>query len=117
MSYGSICHIEFSTPDLAKTRAFYEDVFGWKTIAMGEVSDYVLFSPPDGVGGGFAHTEGTIAGPLVHIEIDDIDSTLSKIVKLGGKTITPKTKISDEYSYYAVALDNVGNRIGLWSRS
>ncbi len=117
MSHGSICHIEIPTPDAAKTRAFYEDVFKWRTGAMNEMPGNALFFPPDGIGGGFTRGKASIEGPLVHIEVDDIDATLAKIVKLGGGTITSKTKISDEYGYYAVARDNTGNRIGLWSQS
>lgn len=117
MSHGSICHIEIPTTDAAKARAFYEDVFNWRTTAMNEMPGYALFFPPDGVGGGFTRAKAPIQGPLLHVEVDDIGVTLAKIVKLGGATITPKTEISDEYGYYAVALDNTGNRIGLWSQS
>ena len=54
-------------------------------------------------------------GPILHIEADDIDGTLAKIIENGGKTIVPKTKISDEFGHFALFLDNVGNRFGLWS--
>ena len=57
--------------------------------------------------------------PLNHIGlwVDDIDAALAKIVRAGGKTLAGKTKISDEFGYYALFLDNVGNRLGLWSKS
>jgi predicted enzyme related to lactoylglutathione lyase len=36
---------------------------------------------------------------------------------VGGRALVRKTKISDEFGYFALFLDNVGNRLGLWSRT
>jgi len=108
MSAGDVCHIEFSTNDLAASREFYEEIFGWTFQLLPGMENYALFSTPDGV--------ATDTGPIVHLEVADIEATLGKIMDKGGQTVLPKTKISDEFGYYAVFLDNVGNRFGLWSR-
>jgi len=80
-----------------------------------------MFQTPDGLGSGFdagpnAERPAT-ARPVLHIEVDDIEAALAKIDEAGGKTVSGKTKISDEFGYYAVFLDNVGNRLGLWSQT
>jgi uncharacterized protein len=78
-----------------------------------------MFQTPAGLGGGVdvgPNAEPpSDQGPILHIEADDIDATLAKIIENGGTTIVPKTKISDEFGHFALFLDNVGNRFGLWS--
>ena len=59
---GRIDYIEFPATDIAKTKAFYQQVFGWKFTDYGP--DYTSFE--DGrLAGGFT-TEGKVAqtGPL-----------------------------------------------------
>jgi len=80
-----------------------------------------MFTTPDGQGGGLVTGPAAEApsahGPIVHLEVGDIDRALADIAALGGQTLTPKTKISDKFGFFALFLDNVGNRLGLWSRS
>ena len=119
MAHGAICHIEFPTTDAEKTRTFYEEVFGWAFSTAPGFDTYPMFRDPSGIGGAFnadPRGEGpSLTGPIVHIEVDDIDATLKRIDEAGGKTLVPKTKISADYGSFAVFLDNVGNRLGLWS--
>jgi predicted enzyme related to lactoylglutathione lyase len=115
---SKIVHIEIPAPDLAKAAEFYSKVFGWKVDMMPEM-DYALWSPADqeGVGGGFSKTYPINKdGILVHIGVDDIEAKLAEIEAAGGKTITPKTKISDEYGYFAEFADISGNKMALWSK-
>ena len=121
MSTGGFCHTEFPTTDVRASRAFYSAAFGWTFLDMPGMDDYVLFRTPGGQEGGFSggpHAEPpTGKGPILHVEVDDIDRALATITRLGGRTLTSKTRISDEFGYYALFLDNVGNRLGLWSRA
>jgi len=120
MAHGAICHIEFPTTDAEKTKAFYEAVFGWTFTTAPGFDTYPMFRDPSGVGGAFnagSKAEApSQAGPIVHIEVENIDATLRQIEQAGGKTMTTQTKISEEYGSFAVFLDNVGNRLGLWSQ-
>jgi predicted enzyme related to lactoylglutathione lyase len=121
MPKGAICHIEFHTTDLQETKAFYEEIFGWTVQVFPGFETYGMFRTPDGFGGGFDAGPNadppSDKGPIVHIEVDDVDATLKLIEERGGKTLVPKTKISDEFGYYALFLDNVGNRVALWSKT
>jgi len=119
MTQGDICHIGLFTTDPEKTRSFYESVFSWSFELIAGFETYMMFTTPSGLGGGFdsgpnAEPPGT-AGPILHIEVDDIDDTLVRIAKAGGEMLVPKTKISDEFGHFARFVDNVGNRVGLWS--
>ena len=120
MSAGDVCHIELSTTDLAASRTFYETIFGWTFQLVPGMEGYALFNTPSGLGGGMNSSERadppSDKGPIVHLEVEDIEASLKRIEELGGKTLLPKTKISDEFGAYGLFLDNVGNRLGLWSR-
>jgi predicted enzyme related to lactoylglutathione lyase len=79
-----------------------------------------MFRTPGGLGGGIDGGPNAEApskvGPVLHIETEDIDAMLKEIQAAGGETLLPKTKISDTFGHYGLFLDNVGNRLGLWSR-
>src|SRR5271169_943013 len=70
---GRIDYIEFPATDVAKTKTFYELVFGWKFTDYGP--DYTSFE--DGrMAGGFTK-EGNVAhgGPLVVLYASDLAAT------------------------------------------
>jgi len=120
MANGDICHIELHSPDLDATRAFYEKLFGWTFEIIPGFETYAMFRTPGGLGGGVDAGPNaeppSDKGPILHIETDDIDASLKTIEELGGKTIVPKTRISDDFGHFALFVDNVGNRLGLWSK-
>jgi len=119
MAQGDFCHIEFSSTDAAGTRAFFTEIFGWVFNDIPGFDTYMMYQTPRGLGGGVnfgPEAEApTTKGPVLHIEVEDIDATLEKIHAKGGSTVVPKTKISDEFGSFAIFLDNVGNRFGIWS--
>ncbi|MEA3312641.1 MAG: VOC family protein [candidate division WOR-3 bacterium] len=112
---SKIVHIEIPAPDLEKAKEFYSKLFNWKVEYSG--MDYTLWFPAEeGVAGGFSKSaKPSTEGVLLHIGVDDIKAKLAEIEVAGGKTVTPKTKISDEWGYYAEFLDVFGNKLGLWS--
>jgi len=121
MAHGDFCHIELPTTDFVESRAFYESIFGWTFEIIPGFETYAMFTTPSGLGGGIDSgpraESPSDKGPILHIETDDIDATLRRIEAAGGKTVVPKTKISDDFGFFALFLDNVGNRLGLWSRT
>ena len=114
---NGIVHVELPTPDLAKSRTFYENVFGWQVTPL-EGMDYWLWKAPDGPGGGFT-TEKVVpeAGAILYLEVEDIPETLENIVGQGGKVLREKTEIGSDMGFFAWFADNVGNRVGLWSQT
>jgi len=114
---NGFCHIEIPSRDFAKARKFYGDLFIWKFTEMPGMN-YLLFNPPDGVGGGFSQGNELAKKPgvLVHIEVADIDTTIKKAEKIGGRCLKGKTQITPEYGYFAILNDLEGNQIGIWSK-
>ena len=115
MSEYPIVHIEFSSLNHEKSGKFYADLFGWHIQQMPEMQ-YATFDTHAGVGGGFNPvSETNPAGTtVVYVGTDDIEATLAKVEKLGGKTITRKSEIPG-MGWYAFFADPNGNRVGLFT--
>ena len=47
--------------------------------------------------------------------VDDIDTALQKVEKLGGKVLSPKISL-DTVGNLVTVIDSEGNLIGLWER-
>ncbi len=114
MSKHQIVHIEFSAKDPKEMGEFYSDLFGWKTDFM-EAMDYLTFDGGDGPGGGFPKVgENIDAGSvLVYISTADVDASLAKVEKLGGKILVPKTEIPMT-GWFGIFSDPTGNSVGLF---
>jgi len=82
-----IDYIEINVADLARTKAFYGEAFGWKFTDYGP--DYCAFS--DGrLDGGFT-TQGppNPGGPLVILYADDLADMQRRVEAAGGKIVKP----------------------------
>ena len=83
---NKIDYIEFQAADLARTRAFFEQLFGWKFTDYGP--DYTSFK--DGrIAGGFARAEksSTLAagGVLVVFHHARLEEARQRVIDLGGR--------------------------------
>ena len=115
MSKNNIVHIEFSTLDREASAKFYGDLFGWKTEQMPEMN-YATFDTEAGLGGGFSQVQADnpVGTVLVYVDTDDIEATLAKIDKLGGKSLVPKTEIPG-IGWFGIFADPTGNKVGLYT--
>jgi uncharacterized protein len=106
-----IDYIEFPTTDVAKTKAFYEQVFGWRFTDYGP--DYTSFE--DGrLAGGFWKKDGAVpGGPLVVIYGADLAAMEAKVRAAGG------TIVKDAFSFPGGRrfhfTDPGGNELAIWS--
>lgn len=112
-----ICHIEIPSKDFEKAAAFYKAVFDWETQMIPQMN-YAMYKAPSGVNGGFSGELEIYQKPGVvfYIEVENIDASLKKIEKNGGKTIKGKTEIAPEMGFYAIFGDAEGNTLGLWAQ-
>ena len=94
MANGDFCHIQFSSTDIEKTRAFYEEIFGWTFEIVPGFDTYAMFRTPNGLGGGVDlgpdAEPPSDQGHILHIEVDDIDATLAKIIEKAGRRSRPR---------------------------
>lgn len=115
MAVYPIVHLEISAKDPAAASKFYADLAGWK-IEVDPNFNYYQFSAEGGPGGGFVVPDGkqyNTGDVIPYLGTDDLDSSLKKVVSLGGKVVLPKTEIPG-MGWYAFFADPSGNRMGLY---
>lgn len=106
-----IDYIEFPATDITRTKAFYEQAFGWKFTDYGP--DYTSFE--DGrLSGGFTK-EGAVArgGPLIVIYASDLAATEKKIRDAGGTIVKDAFPFPGGRRFHFA--DPSGNVLAVWS--
>jgi len=68
---------------------------------------------PGFINGGILQRGGQITGPVITVDVDDIDAALATIEGLGGTTVVGRQAVGD-MGFTAYATDTEGNTIGLW---
>jgi predicted enzyme related to lactoylglutathione lyase len=106
--------IDITATDAAKTRAFYEQLFGWR-LQLIEALNYALVEPDAGtLPGGIGQQDATHpAGVVTYFSVPDLEASLAKAEELGGKTAVPPWEVPG-LGRMAIFLDPDNNRIGLW---
>ncbi len=87
---NKINYIEIPAQNIAATKDFFSDVFGWSFIDYG--SEYCSFIG-QGVDGGFFKSDLVVStkngSPLIVLYSNELKATQDKIEKAGGKIIKP----------------------------
>jgi len=87
-------NFEINSADPAKAKRFYSDVFGWK---MNDVPNNYTFvdtvAGGKGIGGGIGPLRGPKPFVTIYIVSPDVNATLAKATKAGGKVVFPATKV------------------------
>jgi predicted enzyme related to lactoylglutathione lyase len=111
MNDRRIDYIEFPATDIARTKAFFAGVFGWKFTDYGP--DYASFE--DGrLTGGFAKMdEVTQGGPLVVIYAADLASMEAAVRTSGGKIVKATFSFPGGRRFHFT--DPSGNELAVWS--
>ncbi len=114
--HHKINYIEFSTTDVAKTKTFYGNVFGWEFQDWGP--EYVSFSSESGgIGGGFRKGPSPAASgesaPLVVLYSADLTSTQAAIAAAGGSVVVPTFDFPGGKRFHFS--DGAGNVLAVWS--
>lgn len=120
---GRVVHFEIPYDDGDRARRFYGETFGWQMQVMPEMDYTMVASGPTGDrgpdepgfinGGMLAREESASSGPVVVIDVDSIDATLTKVEGAGGSVVVPKQPVG-AMGFTAYVKDPEGNVIGLW---
>lgn len=111
--HGKICYVEIPATDVARSAAFYQTVFDWKTRQRGDGA--LAFD--DGVG----EVSGTwvtgrppmsTVGLLIYIMVDSVADTIGNVVAAGGEITQPIGADAPEIT--ARFRDPAGNILGLY---
>ena len=104
-------YIELPAKDIAKTKSFYQQAFGWKFTDYGP--DYTSFE--DGrLSGGFT-TEGKVVngGVLVVLRAGDLEALEAAVKKAGGKIVKPIFSFPGGRRFHFT--DPSGNELAVWT--
>lgn len=121
---GRVVHFEIPFDNGERAREFYRDAFGWNIEEMPEM-DYSMVSAgpttetgmpsePGSINGGMLdRSQSPATGPVIVVDVGNIDDTLANIEKLGGSTLVGRTPVG-EMGFAAYFKDPEGNVMGLW---
>jgi predicted enzyme related to lactoylglutathione lyase len=96
--HGRFSWNELLTTDPAAATEFYTQLFGWTTQAwpMGDF-DYTIVKAGESDAGGIMpipeKAKGMPPSWGAYVTVEDVDATVAKAEKLGGKIIVPPTEI------------------------
>ncbi|MGZ4443117.1 MAG: VOC family protein [Nocardioidaceae bacterium] len=121
---GRVVHFEVPFDDQERATAFYNQAFGWNIAPIPEMSYVMVSTGPTGeqgagpqeagfINGGMFRRQSPVTGPVITVDVDDIDTSLEQIEKLGGSTVEAKTAVG-EMGFSAYFTDPEGNLMGLW---
>jgi len=114
---GTICHVEFTTPDLAAAKSFYSELFGWDIQAFQE-TEWYFQAPGTGPCGCMLQGEAETTGKTtITVTVDSIADTLARVADLGGETVLGKTEIPGGHGFFAKFRAADGNIFGIYNRS
>ena len=119
-----VVHFEMPSEDNARTKKFYEDVFGWQMNQMGadmgnyllagttEVDENRMIKKPGAINGGF-YPKGEF-GTTTHvvISVPDIKAHMEKVKSAGGMIEGEPIDIPG-IGTYVMFHDTEGNRVGM----
>lgn len=102
--------------DPAAAKPFYASVFGWTFQPFYEGCE-ACFDATGAMVCSLNSTDATKAegrhGFRTYFDLEDLEAVLDRIVPAGGRIALPRTKISDEFGWYAEVLDPCGVTVGL----
>ena len=117
---GEFCWNELMTPDVKKSKEFYNKLFGWEyeDHDMGKMIYSMIKSEVEGCGGGILPTPDELKKTvpphwLSYVYVEKVDESVKTAESLGAKIMVPPTDISD-YGRFAVIQDPVGAHIAIW---
>ena len=109
-------YVEFPSPDLPSTKAFFEKAFGWSFVDYGP--EYTSFSG-QGLDGGFFKanmcSSTSNGAALLVFYSKDLESTLSKVYGAGGKIVKPIFLFPGGRRFHFT--EPSGNEFAVWSEA
>jgi predicted enzyme related to lactoylglutathione lyase len=113
-------HVELHTNDVAKAKAFYSRLFGWKLQDLpmpgpGSSGTYTMIDVGEGTGGGIMRAEPPGSPPRwqAYVGVDDVAQTTRNARELGAQVLMDKTEVGD-FGWMSVITDPTGATIALW---
>lgn len=108
-----IDYVELNVADIARSKAFYGEAFGWTFVDYGP--DYCEFFDGHMKGGFDATGPVETGGPLVILYGDDLEAIQSVIVNAGGKIVKPVFEFPGGRRFHFTDPD--GYELAVWTNA
>jgi predicted enzyme related to lactoylglutathione lyase len=109
---NQVAWFEVVGKDGKKLQSFYTGLFGWKLDANNPMN-YGMSDPGEtGIGGGIGGSQDGSTQLTFYVTVDDLQASLDKAEKLGGKTVMPPMDVPGGPKI-AMFADPEGNVVGL----
>lgn len=109
---GELSFFEIGVGDVARARAFYGELFGWK---FEDFREGATIETPNLHGGIHGGDEG--ASPYVFFAVDDMDAALAKVRELGGRVEQEVGEGGEDgdsgFGRFIICADDQGSHFGL----
>lgn len=111
---------EIPAVDFQQAVYFYNSIYGIEMEQqINEANAMAFFPANSGIGGAVIFGPGSTPsdkGPLIYLNGGkDLSNVLNKVEKAGGRIIMPKTPIGADDGFFAIFIDNQGNKLALHS--
>jgi len=117
---GRVAWFDITTTNLAQSRAFYEQLFGWQFTSLKGTDRALEIVSGDRPIGTLREADGKISpfDGVVYIQVSDLPGHCTKAKELGGM-IPPgfPFDLPDDKGAIAVVADPSGHPIGMYSRT
>lgn len=117
---GTLLGFDLAVPDAETISHFYHEVVGWEigVQRMGDYDDFFMKDRDTGdVRAGICHTKGLNSDLppvwLMYLRVSDLDESLERCVKLGGKVLGEK-RCCGKMGTYVLIQDPAGAYVMLW---
>lgn len=116
---NAFSYLELHSTDATRAKAFYSELFGWKTkdTPVPGLGIYTEIDIKEGPKAGLMPQQQKGAGSawLAYVVVPVLDDSVSRAQNLGGKVLVPRTEIKD-VGWFAVVQDPAGASIGLFQQ-
>ena len=119
----TIVYFQIPSDDIERSKEFYNQLFGWKIDKFHEsntpegMENWTVTTTDDkgnkALSGGMSKRQMPQQQITNFIDVKSVDEYSSKVEKLGGKVVVPKTAVPG-MGYYAVCVDTENNSFGIF---
>jgi len=113
-------YLELHSTDVNRVKAFYAELFGWKTkdIPAPTIGVYTEIDTREGPPAGLMPQQepGGSSAWLAYVSVPGLDETIARAQELGASVVAPRTEIKD-VGWFAVLQDPSGARIGVFEKA
>lgn len=113
-------YLELHSNDAGRAKAFYAELFGWKTsdVPVPGLGHYTEIDTQEGPPAGLMPQQqaGAQSAWLPYVAVPKLDEAVARAQKLGGQLLTPRAEVKD-VGWFAVVKDPSGASLGLFEKA